>query len=49
MVQNGELKIVKKDNNNHGYGSKGNGSGGSKSQGHQLAIQAPPSNPPSNT
>ena len=49
MVQNGELKVVKKDNKNHGYGSKGNGSSGGKSQGGQLAIQAPSSNPPSNT
>jgi len=33
MVQNGELKIVKKENNNYGCGSKGNSSSGNKSLG----------------
>lgn len=26
MVKNGELKVIKKQNNNQGYGSKGNSS-----------------------
>ena len=32
MLQNGELKVIKKENNNHGYGSKGNSSSDSRSQ-----------------
>lgn len=33
MVQNSYLKVVKKENNNHSYGSKGGGSIGSRPQG----------------
>lgn len=43
MVQNGEIKVVKKENNNRGYGSNKNGaSNGSKPQVNQLMLQAPP-------
>lgn len=49
MVQNDELKVIKKENNNQGYGSnKGEGSNGNRPQIGQLAIQAPIPNPSSN-
>lgn len=49
MVYNGEIKIIKKENNNQGFGSsKGGGSNGNKPQGGQLTIEASPPNPTSN-
>lgn len=42
MVQNGDLKVVKKETRNHGYGSNKSGfTIGAKPQVNQLTLQAP--------
>jgi len=49
MVQNGEIKVLKKENNNWGYGSnKSSFTNGSKPQFNQLMLQASPPPPMQN-
>lgn len=49
MVHNGEIKVVKKENNNHGYGSNKSGAPNwGKPQVNQLMLQAPPLPPMQN-
>lgn len=46
MIQNGKIKVIKKENNNRGYGSNKSGAPNrGKPQVNQLILQAPTPTP----